>query len=34
MNINNNNDLFYIIIKMKINYENDLCYIKLKNEYQ
>ena len=33
MNINNNIDLFYIIIKMNINNNIDLFYIIIKNEY-
>ena len=33
MNINNNIDLFYIIIKMNINNNNDLFHIIRKNEY-
>ena len=34
MNFINNNDLFYIKIKMNINQKKDLYRIKIKNEYQ
>ena len=33
MNINNNIDLLYIIIKMNINNNIDLYHIIIKNEY-
>ena len=34
MNINNNIELKYIIIKMNINNNIDLCNIIIKNEYK
>ena len=34
MNINNNIDLYNIIVKMNINNNIDLLYIIIKNEYE